>query len=977
MSLRKVAVALAALVSLSACSGGGISSGLNVSIEATPELGAYPLAVTFKATLDGQEITDTGASFEWDFGDSTSSTEASPAHTFQAIGEYQVTLTLAVNGKAGGATKTITVAETGPGTDLAVESVEFTPPSVNPGSPITVKVTLRNRGETGVESNFINRVYITTAETLDVANETPRGSINVPGIPGSTSLDKSTTITLPSAFSLADYNVFVVTDAADTIDEIDETNNIGVSITKLQVTSATLPIDLSPSVPTVSSVLGSAGTQVVVSTTVSNNGGAEAGSFTLKVMLSADPTVDPDDYTLHSTTIAGILGNATSQQDMTITIPASIDNRPWYLGVLVDTGSEVPETDEANNAAQLSGLFTTAGGTGCTEDANEPNDVDTLATTITPGTLAAMKVCGPTVDWYKVSVGLGDRLSSVINFQNVNGDLDLEVYKMGSMTPVDVSDTTGNTEEVDTGIAYAASEYLVKVMMGGNTAGNAYDLVTSLQDNGGPGIDLMPTEMMVGTPGMPVAPGATTSASVKLWNFGDVAATAFSVELYLSTDKTLAAGDTLLDTFNVPALMAGTNAEASRSITIPAGTTQGWYYVIAKTDAGAAQTEAHENNNELAYKLGIGSGCIDDTYEPNDTIATSSVMDNGTFADLYICQGGEPTGDVYAVTTGANGTIMASITGLTSDLDMKIVTSSGSAPAGCTAPNKCSSTSGGSAAENVQYTATAGGTFYIKVFGYGSATGPYTLAISGSTGSMPDFAPNTIVASPMTVTAGEEIQVDGKIKNNSTQATAGFEWTIRLSSDTTIDAGDLLLGTFTSTGLNAGENRAISEKVTVPMSAPGGQFYVGVFADSAGTVAESTESNNSATTVSKVTVLALCNDDMFEDNDTSSAASAMAVGANTTNLVVCGMDQDWYAFTPTTNGTLAIHVGFTHAADKDIDAKLYLSGTQVGSSVSVNDDEDISLTVTAGQTYRLKVYGFSGSTPFTRNDYTLSTTLTP
>lgn len=980
--VRSIAVRVVACLSttllLAGCGGGGVKTGLNLEIEATPEQGAYPLAVTLKALVDGQAVAEGEATFAWDLGDGTTSTAASVTHTYSAIGEYQVELQIELGGKSGYARRTIVVGETGAGTDLAVEAIDITPLSINPGSPVTVKVSIRNRGTTATTDNFINRVYITTAATVD-PTQTGVYTINMSGIEGSETIDKQASFQVPASLQPATYNVFVALDAADTVDETDETNNLVKAEQVLTVTDGSLPIDLLVSTPTASSATVAAGSNVTIDTTVTNAGTAAVGAFYVKVMISADPEITAGDVQLHSVQVMGLAGGANAPQSLTVAMPMTVDNRPWYVGVVVDPDGEIAETDETNNASSLSGLMTTTGGSGCTEDANEPNETPATATVLAAGQLPALKVCGQTADWFKMDLGIGDRLTSRIDFQNANGDLDLAVFAMTNpLAPIDASEGSANMEEVDSGVALAAGTYLVKVSMS-EAASNEYSLTAALQDNGGPGIDVMPTAFTVGD-GTPIPPGNAAATSLTIYNFGDAAATGFDVELYLSTDKTLGAGDTLVDSFAVTGIAAGMSDTKARSITVPAAFATGYYWVIAKTDSGNSQVEGHETNNEMAVKVGVGSGCIDDGFEPNDTIAASSVVDNGTYTDLQICMGGSPNGDVYAITTGAGGTITVVVSDMTGDLDVNLLNASNVAPSDCSSgTNDCNGVSGGTVNETVQYTSTAGGTYYVRVFGYGSAKGPYTMTVTGSTGSMPDFAPHTVTASPGSLVAGDELQVDAKIKNNSTQPTAAFQWSIRLSSDATIDGGDLMIDTFDEVAMTAGENRAVSKKVTIPETTAGGQYYVGVIADPSGAVTESTETNNAAVTATKVTVTALCGDDGFEDNDTQGSAAAMAIGGTVNGLVICGSDPDWYSFTPSTNGTLAIHADFVHSSTGDIDMKLYVgNGTSaVKSSTSVNDDEDISYAVTAGTTYKLRVYGFSGSVQFNTNTYSLAATLTP
>ncbi len=970
-----VRLALLGLVSgLAGCSGaGGVKSALNVEILATPEAGAFPLLVTLKANVDGEPASE-DATYEWDLGDQTTSDESMPAHTYPEIGTYTVKLTLTQDGRTGYAEKEIDVSETGPGTDLAVEAIEVTPLSVNPSSPVTVKVTMRNRGDTAYDHNFISRIFLTTEEELE-PGATPNGSINTSGIGGSESLDKTATITIPSSFALADYWVFVVLDAAEAIDETDENNNVGRSVQQLSVTSSSLPIDLVASAPTAPATL-TAGATASVQTTLTNLGTADAGPFTVKVMLSADPTITADDFVLHTASIAGLDGLTNEPMTFQPTVPATVVNRPWYLGVLVDTGSAVAETDETNNLAAASGLFTTTGGSGCTEDANEPNEIETQAMVLGTGSIGSLTLCGATTDWWKFVLGAGDRLTSKIDFVHLNGNLEYAIFREGVSTPIQTSATTNNVEQVSSGIALTAGNYLLRVTMGGSGSGNGYTVTNTLEDNGGPGIDLMPTAIQIGSGSGPIPQNVPTQTGVTIYNFGATAATSFDVQLYLSTDPTYGTGDTMLDTFNVASLAAGASVTVTRTVTIPASTASGYYYLIAHSDSANVQLEDHESNNDFALKIGIGTGCLDDAFEPNETIADATPIDNGTFQDLAICQGGSSYGDVYAITTGPGGTITVKIEFVhssTGDLDMVLQTSSGSTPSPCSSPNQCGSYSTTSV-EEVKYTSTTGGTYYVKVYGYSSSTNTYTMTVSGSTGGMPDYAPSTVAASPTSVDAGEDVQVTAKIKNNSTQATPAFDWTLRLSTDTTIDSGDLLLATVSETALGAGENRSVSKKVTIPVDQAGGQYYVGLTADPANAVEEGSELNNIATTATKITVTALCDEDGYEENDTFAGSAPLAVGGTVNGLRVCTGDADWFAFTPSSNGSLTITATFTHA-NGDLDMRLYQASTvaYIAASTSIDDNEQITVNVTAGTTYRLKVYGFQGAT----NAYSLGSTLTP
>ncbi len=82
-----------------------VMAAISVAIFASVTEGPASLEVSFTAEVQG-----TAASYNWDFGDGSTSTEANPTHTFTAEGTYTVRLVVtAPDGSTASAEKTITV----------------------------------------------------------------------------------------------------------------------------------------------------------------------------------------------------------------------------------------------------------------------------------------------------------------------------------------------------------------------------------------------------------------------------------------------------------------------------------------------------------------------------------------------------------------------------------------------------------------------------------------------------------------------------------------------------------------------------------------------------------------------------------------------------------------------------------------------------------------------------------------------------
>jgi trimeric autotransporter adhesin len=106
----------------------------------------------------------------------------------------------------------------------------------------------------------------------------------------------------------------------------------------------------------------------------------------------------------------------------------------------------------------------------------------------------------------------------------------------------------------------------------------------------------VPTSAVRGTP-------ITVNDTTK--NQGQGVAGATTTSFYLSPNNTWDATDTLLQSRPVPILGFGATSPGSTSVTIPAGTVPGNYFILARADATGAVAEAVENNNVLSKAITI------------------------------------------------------------------------------------------------------------------------------------------------------------------------------------------------------------------------------------------------------------------------------------------------------------------------------------------------------------------------------------
>ncbi len=138
--------------------------------------------------------------------------------------------------------------------------------------------------------------------------------------------------------------------------------------------------------------------------------------------------------------------------------------------------------------------------------------------------------------------------------------------------------------------------------------------------------------------------GITVTDTTK--NQGGCPATASTTKLYLSANSTWDAGDAYLGERTIPALAAGTADTGSTSVTIPAGTTTGSRYIIAKSDADNTNpNETSETNNNKTRSIKIGPDVIVSLI----TASTSAVR--GSTISVTDVTRNQAGGDAEASTT--------------------------------------------------------------------------------------------------------------------------------------------------------------------------------------------------------------------------------------------------------------------------------------------------------------------------------------
>jgi len=171
--------------------------------------GQAPLAVTFTSYLVGP---GTVTSYAWDFGDSTTSTDKNPSHTYTTGGIYTVNLTVTGPGGSDSVVKTGFITVTSVGADLTVASC--TPFFLAHNTQNSVSTTITNSGVTGAGAFKVRFNVGGNSTDVDVA---------------SLGAGNSTTVSVGDAVDRRVNDIIPITvtiDPESAVAESSETNNV-------------------------------------------------------------------------------------------------------------------------------------------------------------------------------------------------------------------------------------------------------------------------------------------------------------------------------------------------------------------------------------------------------------------------------------------------------------------------------------------------------------------------------------------------------------------------------------------------------------------------------------------------------------------------------------------------------------------------------------------------------------------------------
>jgi subtilase family serine protease/subtilisin family serine protease len=335
----------------------------------------------------------------------------------------------------------------------------------------------------------------------------------------------------------------------------------------------------------------------------------------------------------------------------------------------------------------------------------------------------------------------------------------------------------------------------------------------------------------VDAPATAVAGGAILVQDVTT-NGGAAAAPAASTGFYLSTNTTFDSGDTRLGGRDVGPLVPGAASTGTASLTIPAATTGGLYFILARADDAAEVPEARENNNVRASgSVRIGADLVVTAIDAPSMGAAGGIV---SVTDTTSNSGaGDAPASVTAFYFGASSILRAS--------DILV----GQRPV----PPLDAGAAHEAETDVAIPAGTPAGTYYI--IAKADATNEVAEGNEGNNNRARSIkvGPDLTVASvsaPAVAGAGREIDVSGTIRNVGLDPAGATIARLFLSTNGLLDASDVLLGERGVPALGGNASHTISATVAIPPLTDTGSHYVIVQVDPDNGVVEFAETNNTA-----------------------------------------------------------------------------------------------------------------------------------
>lgn len=586
-----------------------------------------------------------------------------------------------------------------------------------------------------------------------------------------------------------------------------------------------------------------AGGSLSVQDSVRNAGNTAAGASQLAVYLSLDESLDDEDVLLGMRSVPALAPGAASSAQGQLTVPANTAAGSYRLLAFADAEFDIVEGGELNNLH--------VAGAAITVELGELPNLRPTQASFSPASLDAGQSLfvseavrndgeGP-AGTFQVGVYLSldatitpsDRL---LGLRSVAG-LAVGALSFGEDDLLVPTNTPEGTYWVG-----------VLVDVGGtqpeqNEFDNALVASGQVTVHRPPRPDLVASAVSFGATAIDAGQPLTVSNTVE--NQGLVAAGAFRVGIYISTDSVISTADLLLGERTVSSLAVGAASTAQGAYQVPADIGAGTRYVGLVVDHLAAVLEQDETNNVL-----LAAGTVEVSIPPLPDLRPTALS-----VSPSILQVGETVTVVERVLNEGTAPAAAFRVGVYLSSNPVIATTDvllGSRVVDGLAI-------GSSSEAQSEYPLPIGiatGSWYVGVIvddlrelaelqeGDSTLLSPTLIDVTAAPDPHPDLVVEAISTPVDRVLSGGSLQVLSTVRNEGDLSSTGFQVGIYLSTDATITTEDRLIGQRTVFSLGVGFGSAQSFPYTIPTDVPLGFYRLGAIADNGDVIAELDEDNN-------------------------------------------------------------------------------------------------------------------------------------
>jgi uncharacterized membrane protein len=531
--------------------------------------------------------------------------------------------------------------------------------SARPGEQISVSWTMANTGTGHCLASFTG-IYLSTSLSSPPASSLLNTFVT-PEIPANSSVQQAFTVTLPFDLPTGNYYLYVRADdvPSSSLNQTSRADDLARSLYPLQIGATRLQPNLLPRDVTLSASMVRPGDQLTVIWTTTNIGAATCPRSVTGLRLGTSSTAPPNSASLVQVATPEIPSRGGIKQTNVLTIPPGLALGTYYVWVVVDdftvsTLNQVSRGDDTAKSAQFGVVAVLA----------QPNLVPM---NIQLDKLEARRSDQVTVTWAITNKGNANCAASITG-----------VHLSNSATVPPTSDPVNAkiaTPALAAGASVAQSHTFT--IPAGAALGNYYvwivadDVASSTLNQStreddaerSPALavvqvlrqpNLVPQNLVVNP--TTLRPGDSLTFSWRMTNSGNANCPASVTALRLGTSATVAPTTSGINIL-IPTPEIKTNASFAQtnSITIPANTALGTYYlwVIADAEDDALNQSSKADDAKASGAISVVSALPKPNLVPMNVSASRQLL-----------RPGEQLTVNWTMTNSGNANCAASVTGL-------------------------------------------------------------------------------------------------------------------------------------------------------------------------------------------------------------------------------------------------------------------------------------------------------------------------